>query len=107
MASKKNTFQTEFFCTRCGHKHSIHRKDNKRKKSGHLKKLYCIRCKEEVNAVEFGAYSSYTPQDFVKEYLFNNFSEEGDRIDAVGDIRKDWEDMLEQIDWFTEEKEGV
>lgn len=43
----------EFYCTKCGQKTmSLPRQISHKHKSFHLKKLYCIHCKEEINCVE-------------------------------------------------------
>ena len=42
-----------FVCTKCGNKGiPISRKQSKQRESGHLKKLYCVHCKEETNHIE-------------------------------------------------------
>ena len=44
---------SRFFCTKCGREGlPVHRKKGQERKGGHLKKLYCIYCKEEVNHIE-------------------------------------------------------
>lgn len=63
-------FISDFYCTECGNKGiSLPRKDNKRRKSGHLKKLYCCHCKKEINHVEIRENGSYTYEDFLEDYI--------------------------------------
>lgn len=66
------------YCTKCGNKGiPIRRLDNRNKEEGHLKKLWCIYCKEEVNHAEIS--HKYTYSDFLFEYTHNNF-DNGQRI---------------------------
>lgn len=44
--------QTAIQCPECGNITYIFRKQASQKKIGHLKKLYCYKCKKEVNQVE-------------------------------------------------------
>lgn len=43
---------SQFYCTKCANRIDLPRKTDKRRKKGHLKKVYCIKCKEEVNHYE-------------------------------------------------------
>lgn len=52
MSSKYNTVRTILKCPNCGELTTIHRLASRQKKVGHLKKLYCYRCKKEVNHIE-------------------------------------------------------
>lgn len=70
----------EFYCTSCQTKGiPIVRMKGKERPAGHLKKLYCLTCKREVNFVECRPYSKYTFEDFQVECEFHNFDEEGNR----------------------------
>ena len=71
-----------FFCTGCGHQGiPIMRPKCKNREAGHLKKLYCIYCKKEVNHVEIREQDQkYTEQDFKLEYELGRFIN-GDRIE--------------------------
>ena len=75
---------SEMYCTCCGKKGiSIPRKNNKFRKSGHLKKLYCIYCEAEKNHVEIRPiYDDYTHKDFELEMKYNNFDSEGNRKES-------------------------
>lgn len=55
-------------------------RNNKFRKSGHLKKLYCIYCGTEKNHVEIRPiYSDYNYKDFELEMKYNNFDSSGNR----------------------------
>ena len=70
------------YCTSCGHKGiDIARRPGKYREPGHLKRLYCVHCKREVNHVEIRPfYSDYNKQDFELEMKYHNFDENGERI---------------------------
>lgn len=70
-----------FFCTQCGRQGiPICRKKSKMKEGGHLKKLYCLYCKKEINHVECIEYSDYDAEMFRREYQAGNFKEDGSRL---------------------------
>lgn len=81
---------SEMYCTCCGKKGiSIPRKNNKFRKSGHLKKLYCIYCGAEKNHVEIRPiYDDYTHKDFELEMEYNNFDSEGNRKEPYRIFRR-------------------
>lgn len=64
--------KSDFYCTECACRNiPVFRKSNKRRKKGHLKKLYCPHCRKYTNNVEISEYNStYTYEDFLEE--FNN-----------------------------------
>ena len=63
----------EFYCTACGNRGiPISRNSASQRGKGHLKKLYCIHCRREVNH-----YECYTEQDVKK---FKMKFERGDFI---------------------------
>ena len=71
---------SEFYCIRCGRLGiPIPRKKGAEREGGHLKKLWCLYCKEEVNHVECKPYSHYTYEDFLFERENGNFDEKGNR----------------------------
>ena len=43
---------SQFYCTQCASRIELPRKADKKRKKGHLKKIYCIHCKEDVNHYE-------------------------------------------------------
>lgn len=66
------TYETEsskFYCTKCGNEGvPIIRKKGQLRKGGHLKRLYCIYCREIINHVEINSTNDYTLQDFKTEF---------------------------------------
>lgn len=75
-----NMSQSRFFCTECGNEGiPIMRPVGRQREPGHLKKLYCIHCKKEVNHVEIKETGNYTYEDFKKEYELGRFID-GNRI---------------------------
>lgn len=73
---------SNFYCTKCGNKNfNVYRKKGQERKGGHLKKLYCIYCKEETNNAEVKENDpNYTYEDFLEEFESGRFIE-GNRID--------------------------
>ena len=79
--SRRFILDHEFYCTRCGNKGISVVRDKKRsREKGHLKKLYCLTCKEEVNHVECSMALGYTYETFFDEYVSGNFAEDGTRV---------------------------
>ena len=69
----KNT-QSRFFCCKCGKEGiPIQRKQCSQREPGHLKKLYCIFCQEEVNHAEVREIGGYTVDDFKLEFELGRF----------------------------------
>lgn len=66
-----------FYCTECGFRMELPRPRSKKRETGHLKRLYCCRCKQEINFVECNN-TSYSH----KEYLI-------DKENGVFDNRKE------------------
>lgn len=75
-----NLIINDFFCTRCGFKISLPRKRSQKREAGHLKKLYCCQCKEEINFVECNGIT-YTFEDYQQEIKNGVFKD--------SDIRKE------------------
>lgn len=70
--------KSSFYCTKCGNKGiPIFRSDNRIRESGHLKKLYCLYCKQETNHAECKEKGKYTYNEFLIEFNNNNFTENG------------------------------
>lgn len=67
---------SDFYCTECGKRGlSCMRADSRKRKAGHLKKLWCPYCNKETNHVEVRAdkSSAYTVADFYEEYNLGRF----------------------------------
>lgn len=88
MAKTNNTFNSEFYCTRCGNKGlPIVRRKGYEREAGHLKRIFCLHCKEEVNHVECKEFTKYTYQDFLVERERDNFDLEGNRKITYGELK--------------------
>lgn len=84
----KYNLNSDFYCTKCGKKGiKIIRQEGRNRKAGHLKKIYCLNCKEEVNHVEVKPFSQYDYKDFLFEFEYKNFSPKGERILSYGLFR--------------------
>lgn len=72
---------SDMYCTQCGRKNiPVPRRKGKEREIGHLKKMYCIYCKKKTNMVEIRDFGSgYTLDDFLLEFEYHNFTEEGTR----------------------------
>ena len=97
MAKSKEITISDFYCVHCGKKGiDIPRKIGKQREAGHLKKLYCIHCKETWNAAEVRGFGEYTKEDFDMEFHYHNFDEEGNRImpykQFLAKIREEYKD---------------
>ena len=74
MARNKEIQISDFYCTKCGNKSiPIARKKGRYKESGHLKKLWCYHCKEEVNHAEVRPFGGYSYEDFVEDFICGRF----------------------------------
>ena len=74
MARMQAITSSRFFCTKCGNEGiPIYRKQGKIREAGHLKKLYCMFCKEEVNHAEIREIGGYTIEDFKEEFESGRF----------------------------------
>lgn len=89
---------SNFYCTQCGNKGiPIFRKPGQGREPGHLKKLYCLTCKQETNMAEIRPYGDYNLEDFWIEYNYGNFDQEGNRIEPS------WKKFV----FNTKQKEGL
>lgn len=78
----------EFYCVKCGGKGvPIVRKKGAEREAGHLKRLYCLNCRMEVNHVECRPWSGYTYEDFLLEFNNHNFDKDGNRILTLSEFR--------------------
>ena len=67
-----------FYCTKCGNKNllTVARKQGQSREPGHLKKLFCFNCKEEVNHAEVRPFiTTYTEEDFKEEFELGRFKD--------------------------------
>ena len=77
-----------FYCVKCGNKGiPIIRKKGQEREAGHLKKLYCLKCKDETNHVECKPFSHYDYPDFLYEFENGNFTEDGLRKMSYGEFK--------------------
>lgn len=78
MAGGKATTTSEFYCCRCGKAGMpIPRKQSKQRSGKHLKKLWCVYCKDEINHVEIRPFDmDYTYADFKEDYENGLYEEE-------------------------------
>ena len=78
-------FSHEFYCCKCGNKGiNVARKRNQYRERGHLKKLYCIHCKQEINFCECDG--NYTHEDFLFEFKNGNFDQEQNRKETIKEL---------------------
>ena len=79
---------SDFYCTQCGTKGiPIPRRKGSEREAGHLKKLFCIHCNKETNHVECRSGTKYDYSDFIIEYEYGNFLEEGNRIKPYRELK--------------------
>ena len=74
MARNREIQISDFYCTKCGNKSiPIARKEGRYKEAGHLKKLWCYHCKEEINHAEVRPFGGYNYEDFVEDFICGRF----------------------------------
>ena len=79
--AKITTITSDFYCTKCGKKGiPIARKTSSQREPEHLKKLYCIYCKETVNHAEVRPFGEYGRDNFLEEFELGRFTEDGNKI---------------------------
>lgn len=79
----------DFYCVKCGCQGiPIARRVGAEREAGHLKKLFCLFCKAEVNHVECKPFSKYTKEDFFIEFLNENFDKDGNRKMTYGELKQ-------------------
>ena len=67
---------SDFYCVKCGSKGMpLPRKKANQKESGHMKKLYCLKCKCEVNHIEIKPFGDYDYEMFKKDFEEGRFLE--------------------------------
>lgn len=81
----RNMLLSDFYCTKCSYKGiPIVRTVGQEREPGHLKKIFCLHCQQEVNMVEIRPVGKYTLDDFLIEYDNGNFTPDGNRIEPWG-----------------------
>lgn len=81
--------ESEFYCTRCGSRGiPVQRKIGQEREAGHLKKLFCLKCKQDQNHVECKPWTKYTHDDFLVEMEYHNFDKDGNRIRTYGQLKE-------------------
>lgn len=98
MPKNQKVTTSEFYCTKCGNRGiPIARRVGKQREAGHLKKLYCINCKETWNFAEIRPFGEYDYNDFLSEFKNGNFDIEGNRIEPyrqfLARLREDKEEL--------------
>lgn len=85
----KQLISNDFYCTQCGSKSfNILRKRGQERESGHLKKLYCLKCGCQTNHCEVKPWTKYGYSDFKLEYEYGNFDEDGKRKRTLGQLKE-------------------
>ena len=78
-----NFLVNDFYCVECGNKGiCLPRKNGKYREAGHLKKIYCVKCKKQVNHVEIRSHGDYDLNDFMLERKYHNFDNDGNRKES-------------------------
>lgn len=104
----KFTTDHDFYCTRCGKKGIPICRHGRMREPGHLKKLFCINCQEEINHVECVSSSKYTVDDFLEEYENSNFAIDGTRILSLPEWKTKRNELLQKEELgFYEENEDL
>lgn len=79
---------SKFLCTKCGNEGiPIIRRNGRAREAGHLKKLWCLKCKQETNHVECKMGTHYDVNDFWLEFEYGNFDENGNRLNKYGEFK--------------------
>jgi hypothetical protein len=78
---KNNKIQiSDFYCTKCGNRSmSLPRQNGRYREPGHLKRLWCYKCKEEINHAEVRPFGEYNYGDFCEEFICGRFVN-GERV---------------------------
>ena len=100
-ASSQMITDHEFYCTCCGKKGlPVVRNKSQLRENGHLKKLYCMYCKKEVNHAEVVENSQYDRQVFTDEFRSGNFDSNGNRSIPLNE----WKFLYYGIEQQSDEK---
>lgn len=75
MARKSFTISS-CYCTQCGNMVTVSRPMAKQREKGHLKRIYCVNCKKEINHYEVRAFDSdFSYAEFMEEIKNGKFEE--------------------------------
>jgi len=76
-----NYLISKMYCIKCGREGiPVSRIVGHYKEPGHLKKIYCLHCKDTTNHIEIRPFGGdYHYEDFLLEKEYNNFDNEGNR----------------------------
>ena len=82
MGRKNQTMEYNlFYCVSCGSlNYRLPRRKGKQREAGHLKRLYCPHCQEDINHAEVTISGPYTSEEFCFELFEGNFDKNGMRI---------------------------
>lgn len=101
---KKLILDHVFYCCKCGNRGlGVVRTIGQSRKPGHLKKLWCLNCQEEVNHVECSPFSTYDFENFLEEFLGDNFTETQERKLPYGLFKdkkiknKEWNTLEQRV----------
>lgn len=73
---RQNFTVSDFYCVRCGSKGMpLPRKMSKQKEQGHMKKLFCLKCKCEVNHMEVRPFGEYVYENFKEDFENGKFKD--------------------------------
>lgn len=67
---RKRTIETRLICPECGNIQTIFRLSSRKKSFGHLKMLWCFKCKKRIN--HFELRNEVIDTEVVKEYMQGN-----------------------------------
>lgn len=71
MARKQKMFYSNLVCNKCGNAFKVPRKRAKKREEGHIKHMYCIKCKEITAHIEDNRSESEKYWDSVQEELLS------------------------------------
>lgn len=79
---------SKFLCTKCGNEGiPIIRRNGRAREASHLKKLWCLNCKQETNHAECKMGTHYDIECFQLEFKYGNFDEKGNRKEDFKQFR--------------------
>lgn len=80
------TTTSKFYCLKCGERTFLPRRLSKMREKGHFKKIYCIKCKGEVNHLEVREFDlGFSEESFLEDVRNGVYKEITDALDG-GDV---------------------